>query len=277
MLDDKFKSRVKRLIEAQYQERWEQIRKEINLFKNQAAARGIYYSGATMKKIKEICESEIKIRSVIIWQSMVRVHRILGSITSSTLAKEFKEYFDKLIKETAIPIERTLKEEINKIGMGHLIDLSLMPSCNKAITKHGIEIELYVDSLSETPSKDKSKEQKSTEYHFYGSVGAVQTGYYSTANIVQNISSEDKKALINAIEEVKHALENITEITESQRNELLEIAEESKEQIQSKSCNKTKLFNMLYTLAISIQAFANARPAYNTIKSALVSFGISLP
>ena len=113
-------------------------------------------------------------------------------------------------------------------------------------------------------------------YNFYGTVGVVQTGPGAIANIVQNLGAEEKHAILEALAQVRAAVEATQELA-AQRQELVEIAEECTAIVQSQNPNNSKLRAMFDMLSSSIQTIASAQPAYQTLKVALLSLGITLP
>ena len=152
--------------------------------------------------------------------------------------------------------------------------LTLDEACDDSRRKHDVEIDLYVDSL-----KISAEEQPSAmahSYHFYGTVGTVQTGAGATANVVQNLAAEDKQALLRALDQIKDAISSSQALL-AQREELIEIAEECITLMQAPQPNDSKLRAMFDVLATSVQAVASAQPAYQALKAALLPLGIMLP
>jgi hypothetical protein len=114
-------------------------------------------------------------------------------------------------------------------------------------------------------------------YHFHGSVGSVQTGANSVANVVQNLGAEDRASLLAALQQVKEALSVAPSIAETERQKLLEKAEECSSQMAAESPNNTELLTTLNVLGTAIQSIASAQPAYQVLKIALLPLGITLP
>lgn len=114
-------------------------------------------------------------------------------------------------------------------------------------------------------------------YNFYGNVGSVQTGANAIANVVQNLSVDERASLAAALQQFKEAIGIAPSLTEPERQKLLEIAQECTSEIGSDSPNDTKLFNMFMILGTAIQSIASAQPAYQVLKTAFLAFGITLP
>lgn len=163
------------------------------------------------------------------------------------------------------------------MGMMNIEQVSLKEVSEHVIAKHEIEIDLYVDTYEKHSEKSDSNAGQAPTYHFYGSVGAVQTGPSALANIVQNLSNEDQEAIKQALSLARDAITATSEIEETQKKELVEIVDDAKKELDSEKPNNTKLKSLFTTVAETIQTLASAQPAYQALKAALIPFGIILP
>lgn len=114
-------------------------------------------------------------------------------------------------------------------------------------------------------------------FNIQGNVGSVQTGANAVANVVQNLGTDERTALVSALQQVKEAIGIAPSLPEPQRRELLEIAHECSSQLESESPNDTQLLNMFNILGTTIQSIAGVQPAYQVLKTALLAVGITLP
>jgi hypothetical protein len=272
MLDERIRERAKQLIIVQFAEREEQLKKDLGLAKADFSRDGIYHSSMMLRKLQEIIVRELEIRTMLAWESIVRVHRTLGSEVISNLKVDLQKELFKYIDQEDDALSRLLEEERLRVDKG--ASLSLTEAVKHVKAKHEIEIELYVDSLEQAK---QVSQPPAPVYHFYGNVGAVQTGLYASANIIQNLGEADKEFLFNALSMIKDTLASIREMSETQRKELTQMVEETLTEIKSAQPNNTKVKAILNTLAISIQTVASAQPAYQALKSALLPLGITLP
>jgi len=227
-------------------------------------------------QLYKLLSRELEIRTVLSWEDMVRVHRVLGSKIAETLAKDFKEQLASYVQRAYDKLSMRLSQILEKAPPN--VKLSLAEAFSLSIDKHNVEIDLYVDSLTiRSESLSATSPSMAPQYNFYGNVGAVQTGSSSSANVIQNLGSEDRQALISALGTVKEQLLNIQDMTERKQGELKEIVEECILQSTSQSPNNTKLFGLLNILGITVQSIASAQPAYQALKTALMPLGIMLP
>lgn len=274
MLDPKLHSRFERLIEVQMAERQKQFPLELRQIDAQAAAHGMLNSSVRILQSKQAHERELDIRTILTWNSLVRVHRTFGCPLPDSLRDDFKAEMHKRIDEIFAELSGSLDECTKKSGLN--MSVSLDDSYRDVVAKHDIEVDLYVDSLS-TSSPEQGTHPMTQNYNFYGAVGAVQTGANSVANAVQNLGVDDRTALSTALQQVRDALSSAPTIGEQQRRELLEITEECASQMATESPNNTKLLTMFNVLGTTIQSIAGAQPAYQALKVAVLPLGITLP
>lgn len=272
MLSDIFKERIARLIEVGFTERRRQLPFALLKIDREAAASGGFHSSSRYLLIHRVTAQELQIRGIIVWRGLVRVHQILGSSFSETLAQDLKSEFASYLNEIRNELDKVLAERIKDDKLRDR--LTLDESASDSVAKHNIEIDLYVDDLRK-PSLEESASPQHT-YNFYGAVGAVQTGPGAQASVVQNLGTDEKQGILLALVEVRKAIEAAHELG-SQQSELVEITEECTTLMKADSPNNSKLRAMFDVLASSIQTVASARPAYEAMKAALLPLGITLP
>ena len=275
MIDPVIKERCNRLVEVKFAERRKQIQNEIAQINETAASRNMYGSSIRLVQIHKLLSRELEIRAILTWESLVRVHRLLGSPTTETICEDFKEEISSYIHQAHDELSEKLRAIMKDAPVNVKLDLD--EAKLQSIAKHDIEIDLYIDSISMPPEIPASAQFISQQYNLYGNIGAVQTGASAAANVVQNISQEDKNALLASLALVQEQLTSIQEIAENKRHELIEIVNECIQNANSQNPNNTKLLTMLNILGITVQSYASAQPAYQALKSALIPLGISLP
>ena len=275
MIDSLIKERCNRLVEVMLTERRKQLKEEMHQIDAEAAAKGMYGSGNRLMQLHKLLSRELEIRTILSWESMVRVHRLLGSPRTGSLARDFKEEMALHVQQAYDELSSALEHVLKNAPPN--VTLSLDDTRSLSIAKHNIEIDLYADSLPKTTEASIGSPALGQQYNFYGNVGAVQTGASSSVNIVQNLGAEDRQALISALGLVREQLSIIQGMTENKRGELREIVEECIQQSSSQNPNNTKLLTLLNILGVTVQSFASAQPAYLALKTALMPLGIMLP
>lgn len=104
------------------------------------------YSGATLKKIHAICAEEVAIRTQIVWDSVVRAHKAVGSPFTETLAADIKEEVNNFTQEIVEEVGREMAGEMHFMK-GDARRYNLHDARDSAIQKIDVEADLYVDSL----------------------------------------------------------------------------------------------------------------------------------
>ena len=277
MFSQKFLERANRLIDIQFDERRKQVPFEISMVKEEHNARGVLRSSMTVVRIKEICEREIEIRAILAWQSLVRVLQTLGIQSSDDIAVDLKDFLRESINSSYAELTQILRQNLMNMNMMTIEQVSLEEARDHVIAKHEIEIDIYVDTRAKSSENGGAASEHASNYHFYGNVGAVQTGPGALANIVQNLGQEDQEAIKQALVLARDAIAASDEIAEAKRNELVEIVDEARSEIERENPDSTKLQSLFTTVATTIQTLSSAQPAYQALKGALMPFGIMLP
>lgn len=275
MFSEKFLERLNRLIGVQLEERRKQIPLDISVAQRKAAANGMLNSSNFILQVKDVCEREIEIRAVIVWKCLVRLLNTLPDEACDNLASDLKQFLVESIELDYEELTQILNSNLR--GMLKPEQVAISGARDHVISKHDIEIDLYVDTMVEKQKTESSSMAEKHDYHFYGSVGAVQTGSGAQANVVQNLGSEDKQAIKQALALASDAIKTASDIAESQKTELVEIVDETNAELEKESPNSTKLQSLFVTIGTTIQTFASAKPAYQALKGALIPLGITLP
>jgi hypothetical protein len=238
-----------------------------------AVRKGMYASSVYASQVHHAHVSELETWSVIAWQSMVRALVTSLATPTNELRSELKTELNQQISKFAAELTLSLIESLKHLPVS--TQLTLVTATKNQIEKHEIEIDLYLDTIIKNTVI--TGPESSQQYNFYGTVGVIQTGASSEANLVQNIGVENRSALSSALSQVKEVIQNSFEIPEQKQNDLLKIATECESEISSTTPNNTKLLTLFNVLGLSIQSIASAKPAYEALKIALLAVGVSLP
>lgn len=272
MLHPTLQARFVKLVDVKMMERRKQFPLELSQIDSQAAAHRMFHSSVRVLQTQQAHECELEVRSILAWESLVRVHRTFGQPMSDALRDDLKAEIHRHIDQAMTELTGSLDERSKKSGLN--MSVSLVDAHRAAIDKHDVEVDLYVDSLTAVTGGTSTMTHN---YNFYGAVGSVQTGANATANIIQNLGADDCASLSSAIQQVREALSNAQSVGEAQRRELIEIADECASQMSSSTPNNTKLLTMFNVLGTAIQSIASAQPAYQALRVAVLPLGITLP
>jgi hypothetical protein len=101
--------------------------------------------GIDSNQLYQLVCSEFKTRGTIIWQGIVKAHRISGSTHRHSLKDNFKQEFYNYIREAYLELTfilQSMDRNLNGTSKYKLDDIQA-----QIIEKYGIEIDVYVDSM----------------------------------------------------------------------------------------------------------------------------------
>ena len=111
----------------------------------------------------------------------------------------------------------------------------------------------------------------------YGTIGAVSSGNNVKINVNQQISNEDKTALIAALDALINEVQKTSAESQSAFLEVIGEAESLKLEAAKPEPNKLRLTSGLQGVAAVVSAVGNAPAAYHSLKVAAGLIGIDLP
>ena len=183
--------------------------------------------------------------------------------TDGDLRDDLKELVKSSMQEDFSELVESLSKYVLEKYASAGLDIS--EKFNEVLTRHEVEIDLFVDTRSKATPESEIKSQ----YYFYGNVGAVQSGAYASATVALSIGASEKTQLLNAIDGVVGALKRTEQAEVGNRTELIEIASECRDILNAPEPNRTKLAVYLDTLSASVQGIASAGAAYEALRTAI--------
>ena len=278
MLNLKVTELARNMIQVQFDERRKQLRQDIMRVKNEIAIRGMLRSSMTLSRICDLYINEIQIRASIVLKVFIRIlstEVYPSEELASDLKSEMEKYLFDILSELNKDLHKTVGS-IKSVVTDEQVDKLLDSAYGHALKKIGTEIELFVLSLSRAKEREGQSGSSQAIYNFYSPVGAVQTGPGATATVTQNLNSENREALLYALDDIKKYLES-EENLDFPKEEILELVDESCVELKKPNPNGMRLRAVLTTVAITIQTVGSLQQAYQVVKSALSLFGVYLP
>lgn len=276
MLDPQIADLVRKMIEVRFAECDERLEKDITRIKAEMASRGTLRSGMTFQRIYELCAHEISIRAMIVWQVFKRIISSVGVCPSETLAADLKDELEKYLPPDLPRLNRIMEEAAGLTQ--HPEPRSLAEPRGQALQRIGAEIDLFVLEMERLQEEaGKAAAVAGATYNFHAPVGAVQTGPGAAASIVQTLTREDKRYLLQALDGLIEVLRGFETVNGFKQEELVEVIRECRAEVGKPEPNRLKLGSALTTVATTIQTVASLQPAYQTLKAALLPLGIFLP
>lgn len=112
--------------------------------------------------------------------------------------------------------------------------------------------------------------------HNSGTIGALQTGAGSTANVQQQWVGGDTLELRAALAALREALERADDVEFDARRELIADVDNATTELQQERPNKEKLLRWLGGVAAAVGALGSVQPAYEVVKSLARALGLYL-
>lgn len=156
MLDQKVLEIARSSIEVSFEERRSSFNEELSRKMRELQKSGNLprESSRGAKIIQELCANELKSRAEIIWESLERAHESFGSQLNETLVRDLKEVVNHFIEEMAKKIS-TLMSKRSGLAKNEIKNWTLDSAKNLARKKANIEIDLYVNRLTQSSSGQK--------------------------------------------------------------------------------------------------------------------------
>lgn len=136
----------------------------------------------------------------------------------------------------------------------------------------GIEFDSWKSEMTTKPSVPASAGHT---FNFNGTVGAVQTGSHSVANVQQAPDSNQLSSLKSALEAVLAEIAKANLPAEA-RDEAQELIQTTIAEIEKPKPSKLSLRALLGGVATTVQTLGATTEAYKTLKAALTAFGVSV-
>lgn len=220
---------------------------------------------------------EVATRADVIWRNLHRAHVSFGAPLAESLREDLREAFraalDGALTHLSPSFERDMQEApqsakertwVNKFGDAR----------DHELARYEAEIEHYVASLEN--AKQRGAQPAAASYVVHGNVGAIVSGAGASAHVVQHIGSDQREALLKALEIVRHAVAAAPELVEADRRELLELSDEASSEVCREQPNTRRLSLALQTLAATVQGIASGPAAYQVLASAAAAVGLYL-
>jgi hypothetical protein len=170
MLDSKVVDFARRLIQVYIKNRQKQFFDELsrNKRKLQLSGNSPETSSSGKKIILNIFTKEVEDTASVVWESLQRSHKALGSQITDTLACDLKEEATQLLSETTKELSNFMIRQ-SGFTKDDTANSSFDLAKNDACEKIYIEIDLYVNSLT-NKSTEKDRNNAPSKYSRIGAL-----------------------------------------------------------------------------------------------------------
>lgn len=271
MLDATFLQRFNALLAADISAREHELRDALMGLKRLFASRGTYNSGSYAAGVRDALEGELQARTQTAIDCLRRVQNTLRIPADAGFRDDAKNLLREKIGLWSGSFSADFQAATSHLSWRMDHDFSRI----RQQMEHRASIE--VDLLADASAAPAAADSAANSFHFYGPVGALQTGSHARAKIVQNLGDREVEALRQVLEQIRDRLQSSDEVDPTTRTELIQLADDCEGEITSSAPNVSKLNALFQYLATTVQTLASTRPAYDALRAALIPLGIHLP
>lgn len=270
MLDAKILELSRKLIHPQLADRQEALRWEVVAQERKAAAEGWHESGQFVKVLSRLGVEEIKIRVRL-------VSSVLFRVISECRVQHYADLEHDLKGEVAIHAQEAKAAVVSVIGdrlqhvderLRGLARADLEGAEQRSVELANGDIGLFAHRLS-LPA-NQAQHGGGNIIQVTGSVGAIQTGDWAVANVVQNIGEDERAVVARSLAAVREYLN----ANPANQTELVEVVNDAGSELVKEKPNLTKLKSLMVGIAGTVQTIAAAQPAFQAVKAALAVLGL---
>lgn len=263
------------LLEIAAQEK--QLDVEIRGVMAEMASRGMSRSGNMIVGVQAVCVSAVNTRADLIWNILHRGITTIGIQYEDDVEQQLRDVVEKFLPENMRGLSTRVAQVAQQIGMADItnrIPDEVTDARRAALAKVFSEIKLFVMTLKKSPPVDAYTPQFNI---YHSTIGAVQTGHQSVANINLQLNAVSRESLIKVLDEIANELDTADIAPGQNKAEIIELVNDGKTELSKEKPNLTKLASYLSAIGNAIGVVANLRPAYEALKSAAALINITLP
>lgn len=214
--------------------------------------------GHTFLNVQKVCANSVSRRITKTWTVIHRAFVTIGLEYSDDLGHEIQGVFDRSIVDYTAEVEAHIQKAAASVGLNPAkFSDPVAEAARLALANVQNEIMLFTLSLQKAPVK----ENYSPQFNISNStVGAIQTGSGSIANVSVEIASETA-AVIAALDLITKELAKLVDLSSVDKQQILELVDDSKAELLKERPNVRKLSAVLPAISAAISVFADLRPA----------------
>lgn len=251
-------------------------------FEKAQNARGQHPGGAGFAaRLSALYKEDLSQRAITITETLKKVHQSFNSPLDDGVDAQLRDWGARALSDAYQGLEggylrhmqRYGLQEIRASGLDHTYALAQATVSNLPSR--------YLWELRHVPTKHP---QQSTPpatapvtIHNHGSIGAVQTGPESTANVQQQWVQGDTAALQSALNTLRVELERAQGLEAGMQRELVANIDRAHAELGQEKPSKGKLLFWLGGIGAVVQVAGSIQPAYAAVKGLASALGIPLP
>jgi hypothetical protein len=237
-------------------------------------------SGAFAARLAMLYKESLSTRATAIVEALKTVHSSFGGPLDEGVDAQLADWGARALADAYQGLEGAYARHLRSFG----VELSCVPGLDHTYAlaqatvanlprRHLWELR-NVPSRRPQPAGLNSSSQ--VTIHNSGTIGVVQTGAGSIANVQQQWIEGDTSALRSALASLRQALEQSPDVDPEMRQSLLADIDSAGVELQRDQPSRGKLLRWLGGIGASVGTLANIQPAYEAVKSLARALGIPL-
>jgi len=109
-----------------------------------------------------------------------------------------------------------------------------------------------------------------------GNVAVVQTGAYASSTVTVNVGTEDRDAMLKALDRVSAQIKYSKQLADEHRRQVLEVVEHAKQATRQERLNPTLLLGMFTGICETLQTLAASQLAMAALRAAALPWHCAL-
>ncbi len=248
----------------------------------QARRRRLRCAPCFAARLASLYQDRLTARARVISETLKTVHKNFNSPLDDGVDAQLLDWGAHAIADTYKGLQGSYRRYLERAGMQFMPELELDLAYASAKAGVSNSSRHYLWELRNVPSKHPYQPVEpvptQTKINNYGNmtIGAMQTGSSSTANVQQQQLGGDTSALRAALLEFCKALESAEDIELNARLKLISDVEKSVNELQQKSPSKSELVLWLSGIGAVVGALGSVQPAFEAVKSLARALGLPL-
>lgn len=267
-----------RLYQGQIARRDQHLAQTVNDALAQATSLGALQSSRMQIVISDLFASEYQARVDLLWDILQQVLSAHGISLVGNVASDLKGFLDEVLTAQKDALNQELWRNFDRFRSGGMSAFREKVSSQAIVSKNELDAKVDFFVLGLKARSHEAGAVGGPVQNFYGStIGVVQTGNSSTAQVSQSLTMGDTAATERALDAVTDALKAHMELAGFTQAELLELVKEMRQEVTQPKPSRSKLTKIAGGLALAIQTSKDLKPAYELLRTVLLPWGVLLP
>ena len=231
-------------------------------------------------RLSELYKEDLSARARAIAETLKKVHQHFDSPLDEGVDAQLQDWGARVLSATYQGIEGAYARHLQRFGiqtmhasgLDHTYSLAQATVFNMP-TQHLWELR---NVPAKRPQQPTAPAAASVTINNHGSIGAVQTGAGSTANVQQWVQG-DTAALQSALDTLRMALERAQGLDADMQRDLVADIDRARAELGEEKPSKGRLLRWLGGIGAVVQVAGSIQPAYAAVKVLANGLGIPLP